>query len=89
MTNKDNIASYWVYEILQQTDMTFGELIYRVDFIKRNGHGKYLASTNSNRIALAHIADDYGAKLTDGWLSLIHISEPTRQATISYAVFCL
>ena len=22
-------------------------------------------------------------------LSLIHISEPTRQATISYAVFCL
>jgi len=65
--NKDNIASYWAYEILQQTDMTFGELIYRVDFIKRNGHGKYLASTNSNRIALAHVADDYGAKLTDGW----------------------
>src|SRR5665213_4015422 len=26
----------------------------------------------------------------DGWcLSLIHISEPTRQAEISYAVFCL
>ena len=23
------------------------------------------------------------------WLSLIHISEPTRQAEISYAVFCL
>ena len=25
----------------------------------------------------------------DGELSLIHISEPTRQAEISYAVFCL
>ena len=23
------------------------------------------------------------------WLSLIHISEPTRQEAISYAVFCL
>ena len=30
--------------------------------------------------------------LNHGWvdsLSLIHISEPTRQAEISYAVFCL
>src|SRR5665213_3829467 len=26
---------------------------------------------------------------TCNWLSLIHISEPTRQAEISYAVFCL
>ena len=26
---------------------------------------------------------------TDKHLSLIHISEPTRQAEISYAVFCL
>src|SRR5680860_239747 len=24
-----------------------------------------------------------------GWLSLIHISEPTRRTPISYAVFCL
>ena len=29
------------------------------------------------------------AKLGDKDLSLIHISEPTRQAEISYAVFCL
>src|SRR5678809_263244 len=27
--------------------------------------------------------------VTDASLSLIHISEPTRQAEISYAVFCL
>ena len=30
------------------------------------------------------------AGVAEGWqLSLIHISEPTRQAEISYAVFCL
>ena len=28
-------------------------------------------------------------RMDDVWLSLIHISEPTRQAEISYAVFCL
>ena len=32
-------------------------------------------------------ADDDAALVQ--WLSLIHISEPTRQAEISYAVFCL
>ena len=34
----------------------------------------------------------YFVKFDYGWgveLSLIHISEPTRQAEISYAVFCL
>ena len=30
-----------------------------------------------------------GAETEDAYLSLIHISEPTRQAEISYAVFCL
>ena len=29
------------------------------------------------------------ARLAEKALSLIHISEPTRQAEISYAVFCL
>src|SRR5678809_797003 len=29
------------------------------------------------------------SKLETKYLSLIHISEPTRQAEISYAVFCL
>ena len=30
-----------------------------------------------------------GTTTASGALSLIHISEPTRQAEISYAVFCL
>src|SRR5678809_573385 len=34
------------------------------------------------------MADEGGCALRV-WLSLIHISEPTRQAEISYAVFCL
>ena len=32
----------------------------------------------------------HAGEANHGWcLSLIHISEPTRQAEISYAVFCL
>ena len=33
--------------------------------------------------------DSFIAPVGGGKLSLIHISEPTRQAEISYAVFCL
>src|SRR5678809_1232445 len=39
-----------------------------------------------------HAGKDLIVKVPCGtlvWLSLIHISEPTRQAEISYAVFCL
>ena len=35
-------------------------------------------------IGMAHVAGDYPL-----YLSLIHISEPTRRTPISYAVFCL
>ena len=35
------------------------------------------------------IAPTIRTRLRDRALSLIHISEPTRQAEISYAVFCL
>ena len=35
------------------------------------------------------IPTDVLIKLANYYLSLIHISEPTRQAEISYAVFCL
>ena len=40
---------------------------------------------------LASLAKHYEFSLDEKWkkLSLIHISEPTRQAEISYAVFCL
>ena len=34
-------------------------------------------------------SDDVGAPRKVQWLSLIHISEPTRPRLISYAVFCL
>ena len=46
--------------------------------------GMVLASVNVN-------AQTYVNEMTqaDVELSLIHISEPTRQAEISYAVFCL
>src|SRR5428012_21395 len=34
-------------------------------------------------------ADRKAGAGAEGWLSLIHISEPTRLGMISYAVFCL
>ena len=34
-------------------------------------------------------SDGHCREQADYFLSLIHISEPTRQAEISYAVFCL
>ena len=38
---------------------------------------------------LMTLADGVFPERQEGFLSLIHISEPTRQAEISYAVFCL
>src|SRR5674536_130358 len=35
------------------------------------------------------LIEQYCCKFTDEGLSLIHISEPTRLLSISYAVFCL
>ena len=40
----------------------------------------------------AQLAQQFGVPATDNaklWMSLIHISEPTRLRRISYAVFCL
>src|SRR5665213_3748639 len=50
-----------------------------------------VAIIDSNRIQLDGWVRDIMDEnpLADKWLSLIHISEPTRQAEISYAVFCL
>src|SRR5450759_4793169 len=36
-----------------------------------------------------HVRDDTSGDLAHRYLSLIHISEPTRLGMISYAVFCL
>ncbi|RKI29288.1 hypothetical protein D7Y27_40425, partial [Corallococcus sp. AB004] len=35
------------------------------------------------------LLNSFSEPRTPDWLSLIHISEPTRHAQISYAVFCL
>src|SRR5678810_1378917 len=62
------------------------------DTMKINGNifirkGTVLYSVNCNPM-LTVIEDSCGFHDTTGGLSLIHISEPTRQAEISYAVFC-
>src|SRR5665213_2153128 len=53
-------------------------------------HAKYLEERDKRLIpGRAAIRDLTGEHLFTKYLSLIHISEPTRQAEISYAVFCL
>ena len=49
-----------------------------------NEKAKELGCTNSNFVNPSGLPNDNHVTL-----SLIHISEPTRQAEISYAVFCL
>ena len=46
---------------------------------------------NAIRSSITQAPDALVKELMDvhGWLSLIHISEPTRLGMISYAVFCL
>ena len=62
--------------------------------------GHLFAEFDATPVASASVSQVYRAKLFSGpevavkvqrphILSLIHISEPTRQAEISYAVFCL
>src|SRR5678810_1366817 len=78
-----------------------GVLLY-TDRGSRNNGRKLLGGVNNTskvlRVALVQHAslpvfEEGGAgvlgALTARGLSLIHISEPTRQAEISYAVFCL
>src|SRR5678815_5813161 len=47
------------------------------------------AAAHANQAAIAKLLLDYGANVKAKDLSLIHISEPTRILSISYAVFCL
>src|SRR5678809_555409 len=53
---------------------------------------RYLPSTIENASG-PHVSDPRTGEILESdiqyYLSLIHISEPTRQAEISYAVFCL
>ena len=51
---------------------------------------KKIATRESFGMALCELAKtNEDIVVFDADLSLIHISEPTRQAEISYAVFCL
>src|SRR5665213_1681385 len=55
---------------------------------------KAVFNLNATRRLLDRLSVDVSLRRICGWesrreLSLIHISEPTRQAEISYAVFCL
>src|SRR5665213_3757891 len=49
----------------------------------------YKNITRAELVAAISEAHRRGLKVTGHLCSLIHISEPTRQAEISYAVFCL
>ena len=50
--------------------------------------GQYVASPWQH-VAKLHEVAKYFTEIGGMWLSLIHISEPTRPLYISYAVFCL
>src|SRR5678810_1315046 len=56
---------------------------------------EFSKSPNVSIVALCDVDDRQAVKSRESfpkatyYLSLIHISEPTRQAEISYAVFCL
>src|SRR5678810_381902 len=58
--------------------------------VRKSGNRVRITAQLINASDGYHIwSENYDRDLTDIFLSLIHISEPTRQAEISYAVFCL
>src|SRR5678815_1106293 len=58
---------------------------------RRHGYGGYSPSPERWRGVVADMMDHYSPVISvlDVGLSLIHISEPTRLLSISYAGFCL
>src|SRR5665213_813878 len=71
------------------TDSVFPEM--ELETFIRNQQQKLQVSLEKNDFVARRIFNKalYGNTLYGLGLSLIHISEPTRQAEISYAVFCL
>src|SRR5665213_3583729 len=57
-----------------------GELVSLIQEAREKAQGLIINAASYTHTSIA---------LHDAVLSLIHISEPTRQAEISYAVFCL
>ena len=79
----------------------FGKFMYRenFEFVQKNGEQywkKGVGLLTAPQFLKLSVNND-GSYVLEAWikfailpgLSLIHISEPTRQAEISYAVFCL
>ena len=62
---------------------------YDIDLTKCIFCGFCEESCPVDSIVETHIFEYHGEKRGDLYLSLIHISEPTRRTPISYAVFCL
>ena len=57
--------------------------------IEYKGANAVIITTKKLRVVFDPNLEIVGGKNVSVNLSLIHISEPTRQAEISYAVFCL
>src|SRR5674476_468571 len=73
------------------------EILRRIQIVARPqrepSRGRFQIERHAAHLLGSGVADetriDEPRKLDANILSLIHISEPTRQAEISYAVFCL
>ena len=62
---------------------------YDFSFRDLEGQPQALAQYQGRPLLLVNVASRCGFTPQYTGLSLIHISEPTRQEAISYAVFCL
>ena len=62
----------------------FGGILQKLDYLQELGVGAIWLSPFNDSPNY-----DNGYDVSDYYLSLIHISEPTRLRRISYAVFCL
>src|SRR5665647_3874996 len=98
MTLKDAISQYWfkiqsglfpfLEEQLGELTEKEGELVSTLELIRIEKFATYSRSLYGRPPKeRAAIARAFVAKAI--YLSLIHISEPTRRTPISYAVFCL
>ena len=73
---------------VEATTKSFDQYIYDLREVQLGKWGEtYLQYYVNNNNSWSGVA--YYTQVPSLYLSLIHISEPTRQAEIAYAVFCL